>query len=102
VADFAYVVDSGTGQLYLSYLPTLDGSGDIDLCVASANNCNNYQASYSQIYIASAFGYNAVDLNSGTFDPGSTSVTPEPSSIVLLGTGILGMVGVMRRRFVKI
>lgn len=28
-----------------------------------------------------------------------TSVTPEPSSFALLGTGILGMLGVMRKRF---
>ena len=35
-----------------------------------------------------------LDVTSGT-----TAVTPEPSSFALLGTGLLGMAGVLRKRF---
>ena len=39
------------------------------------------------------------DFNVDNIDvSGATSVTPEPSSIMLLGTGLLGLAGVVRRR----
>jgi hypothetical protein len=102
VADYAYISDTGVGQLSLQYLTALDGSGNVDLCILSAKNCNSYQASYIQIYNQSSFGYNPVDLDSGTLKSGTaSSPTPEPGSLVLLGTGVLGLVGIARRRFVR-
>jgi PEP-CTERM motif len=95
VADFAYVTTAGnSAQLYLSYLTTLNGSGNINLCTVGGS-CNGYQDSYGQVYAASAFGFNPVDLNGGTFDTAPVTppvaVTPEPASLALLGIGIVAV-----------
>jgi hypothetical protein len=86
------------------YFTSLDGNGDALLIgfegaslsnftastpiCTNANVCSNYTS-----FFAPATGQGA------TFDSGTPSaLTPEPSSLILLGSGVLGVAGVIRRR----
>ncbi len=44
---------------------------------------------------------NVILLDSFTFSPADVTSTPEPSGLVLLGSGVLALAGVARRRLVK-
>jgi hypothetical protein len=73
------------------YLETLNVSGD-----ASDFGLNNYYGS------AYAEGYN--QSSPGTFVESAvvTSATPEPTSLMLVVTGLIGAAGLMRRRMPKV
>lgn len=70
-----------------------------------AGDFSTYTATY--VGLAGDAGQSiTLELNSsgvqGDYDNATlTATTPEPGSIALLGTGLLGMGGIVRRRFVK-
>jgi hypothetical protein len=57
-------------------------------------------AAYFTFSSTSNFSGNVLGSSNFLVTGQAPSVTPEPSSFVLLGTGVLGLAGVLRRRFV--
>ena len=95
----------GTGTL----LATIDLSAQYDVgCAAGATEsfCNWTAAGATFDGTAESIDFNGVEnevgfdeitLGSGT--PGGETVTPEPGTFVLLGSGLIGLAGMVRRRF---
>lgn len=101
----------GTSSLNTLYLPsngTPSGIGDMnfwsyDRIASGQNSC----PSCTGIYFAGVapFTMNMVDNATGYNDQYSISAqvseSPEPASLVLLGSGLLGAAGTLRRRFAR-
>lgn len=102
--DMYYAVSISEGEDSLELLfpeTSLVGFSGGVLCAASYNNCPNQAdgSADSGYGTGSGFGV-ALTADLSTSAPVNPSVTPEPSSIALLGTGLLGVAGLMRKRFV--
>jgi hypothetical protein len=79
-------------------------------CAGRSFNSNTFglnslgtQTNNLQFFNSSFFGANFTNANNeGAFPAFSAAVyTPEPSSILMLGSGLLAAAGVVRRRFLK-
>jgi hypothetical protein len=89
------------GQIALYYDTANLGSGNLSICLAGGpcgtqNGGNG--TSYAQAYVSNGNG-GPFNITGGSLDPSTLTVTPEPSSLLLLSTGILGVAGAARRRF---
>lgn len=78
-------------------------------CASGANACSRYGSHglgsglYSNTFSGSTLTLNFNDVAEGqiyTFAQ-PTAMTPEPSSVILLGTGLLGAIGVARKKYLN-
>ena len=103
--NFAWIFQDsdGTGNVFFQLdVPMNFTTGDI--CSTSSNAGCKDTAAPGFYYNSLLEGFDDAGNLTGTLETvtsGTLTPTPEPSSIALLGTGLLGTAGVMRKRFAR-
>ncbi|HEX4155097.1 MAG TPA: PEP-CTERM sorting domain-containing protein [Acidobacteriaceae bacterium] len=86
----------GTGSTQTFYVPT--GATELYLGLSDANGYNGTPGSYGDNHGTYGVSYDDITAVVPPPPPGDT---PEPSSLALLGTGILGAAGVLRKKLAR-
>lgn len=97
----------------ITSLLTFTTGGNINVSVTSGPTLEELTSQFGQQYIIEPFDISIFDgtlVSNGLFTDSFTfnytpaavtTATPEPSSFALLGSGLLGMAGLLKRRFSK-
>jgi len=78
-----------------------NGSTGVQVYTGSESNPTFVAGVYPQTGAGADYFNSGSTLTISDADPNSSTLTPEPSSVLLVGTGIIGCLGALRRKLAK-